>query len=418
MAQYNNSTQLNANWKEIYGESLDKLIPEQAVIAKKVKFESDNKTGDKHVYPVHLSHEHGVTYLGQNASVATLESHIAAFYKEAQIQPSETLLRSAISYNAADRMLSSKQSFKNWSSMLAKNMTNSLAKRNELDFLYGQTGIGTIGTVASASGTAATLTISDATWADAIWAGMETCTLDAFDSTLATQRSANAAFVISSVDFDNKQVSVTGNSTDIGNLAANDVFFFRGAYDATTHTAMAGIDKIVTNTGSLFNISAATYGLWKGNSYACGSAPLTVGKIFNGVSNAIARGLEGKVCVFVSPRSYANLNSDQSALRRYGGEKTGEAGFESLQFHSGNGVIEVVSHLYVKQGEAFGLPMDSMKRLGTTDITFKLPDAAAGGDVFLHIPDKSGYEIRARSSQAIFCTAPSRMVKWTGITNA
>lgn len=419
MAQYNTSSTLSALWKEIYGDSVDKLIPEASILGKKIKFETADKVGDKYVVPVMLSHEHGVTYLGQNAGVATLNNSVAASYAEAQVQPSETLLRAAISYNSADRMMSNKQAFLSWSQMLVENMTASLAKRLEIDYLYGQVGIGAVGSV-SASSTTAVITISDASWADGIWAGMEGASLDIFDTTLATKRTANAAAVISTVDFANKQITVTGNATDMGNVAATDKLFFYGSYAVTpTHYAMAGVDKIVTNSGSLFNISASTYGLWAGNSYSAGSAALTLGKIFNGVSQAVARGLQGKILVLVSPRTFANLNSDQSALRRYGVQSSkGENGFESLQFYSGNGAIEVVSHIYVKQGEAFGIPLDCMKRLGTSDITFKLPNAAAGGDIFLHIPDKSGYEVRCRASLALFCDKPSRMVKWTNITNA
>jgi hypothetical protein len=72
----------------------------------------------------------------------------------------------------------------------------------------------------------------------------------------------------------------------------------------------------------------------------------------------------------------------------------------------------------MKPDQAMGYAKKYLKRVGTTDITFKLKGAAAGGDVFQHLANSSGYEIRCRSDQAIFSTKPAWLVKWTGVTNS
>lgn len=415
----NTSSTLSALWYEIYGSDVDNVIPESSILSKAIPFRESEKVGDKFIQPVQLTHEHGFTYLGINAAVSTLLAAEAAVYAEAQVDPSSGILRAVISYSAADKMSSNKVAFMNWSEMLVRNMVSSHAKRNEIAYLYGQKGIGTVSAVSDSTGTNV-LTLSD--FSEGIWGGMEGATLDAYDATLATKQNSNAKYTVSAIDFDAGTVTVTGNATDTADLAANDVLFFEGANAGSgSFKEMAGVDKIVTNTGSLFNISAATYGLWKGVSQSAGTAALTLSKIFSGVAKAQARGMSGDYCVIVSPKTYANLNSDQAALRRYDSSyrySKNDSGSESLCFYTGAGKLEIKEHLYVKPTEAFGLPMKEMKRIGTTDITFKLPNAAANGEVFLHIPDKSGYEVRCRSELAIFCQKPAWMVKWTNITNA
>jgi hypothetical protein len=415
----NTSSTLGALWKEIYSDDINNVIPESAILGKMIPFRESEKVGDKFVMPVQLSHEQGFTYLGTNAAVSTLLAAEAAVYAESQIDPSSTILRSVISYNAADKMTSSKVAFVNWSEMLVKNMVASHAKRNEIAYLYGQRGIGTISAVSNSSGTN-TVTLSD--FCEAIWGGMEGATLDVFQSNLTSKRNSNAKVTVTAVSLENSTLTLVGNSTDTASFAAGDVLFFEGANAGSgTYKEMAGIDRIVTNTGSLFNISASTYGLWRGVTHSAGSAALTLGKIFSGVAKTQARGMSGDYVVLVHPRTYANLNSDQSALRSYDSSyrySKNDSGSSELCFYSGSGKIMVKEHLYVKPVEAFGVPVKEMLRIGTTDISFKLPHAAAGGDIFLHIPDKSGYEVRNRSELALFCQKPAHMVKFTNIVNA
>lgn len=420
MTQYNVASTLNGMYKDIFGDKIEKLIPETAILSKDVPFSEAQKIGEHFVFPVMLSHEHGVTYLGEDAGVSTLKDHVAAVYKEAQVDSSSTLLRSAISYSSADKMSSSKVAFINWAEMLFGNMTASLAKRNELDFLFGRQGLGTISGVSDSSGTN-TLTLAN-DFCAGLWAGMEGATLDAFDTVDGTKQNSNAKLVVSAVDFANKTVTVTGNSTDTAALAQGDILYFEGANAGSgTHNAMSGLDRIMSYSGSIFNISNSTYNLWKAQSYACGSAPLNLDKVFKGAAKAMALGAEGEYQVLVHPDTFSDLNSDESALRRHSSgyrQSKADAGFDELCFYNGSTKLTVKNHIYMKPNQAQGYPKKYLKRVGTTDITFKLKGAAAAGDVFQHLADKSGYEIRCRSDQAIFCTKPAWLVKWTGITNS
>jgi hypothetical protein len=193
------------------------------------------------------------------------------------------------------------------------------------------------------------------------------------------------------------------------------VIFNYGAFG----NEFAGLHTILTNTGTLFNISASSYTLWKSSQYPAGSASLSFAKISAAVSRAVEKGLDSEVMCFVNPRAWADLLSDQAALRRYDSSfKSSELenGSEGLRFYSQNGVIEIVPSIFVKQGYAYLVPMDEMLRIGSTDITFRRP--GQGDEFFRDLESAAGYELRAFTDQALFCSAPGKAVIITGIVNA
>ena len=75
-------------------------------------------------------------------------------------------------------------------------------------------------------------------------------------------------------------------------------------------------------------------------------------------------------------------------------------------FHSQNGAIKIVSSIYVKAGSAYILCMDEFMRVGSSDITFKQPGFE--GEFFRILNDSNGYELRAYTDQALFCSAPGK----------
>jgi hypothetical protein len=411
MAQYNTASTINAWVKEIYADSLVDLIPEGVKLVKAVKFQSGEKElGSSYIQPVALTHEHGFS-VGSGAF--SLNNHISATYGEAQIEGTNLLLRTAVAYDAMARASNSKKAFMKWSEQVIGNMTASFTKRLEVLHFYGGTGLGKVSAVSDSSGTN-TLTITDATWASGIWAGSEGCQLDAY--TGSTKRNSNAALVISAVDLAAKTITVTGNASDTAAIAATDDLYFYGFKGSEVN----GLDKIVTNTGTLYNISASTYALWKGSSYSAGSAALTFAKIQAAVALAVAKGLDGKVTVWVAPKTYANLNSDLAAFRKadssYRPEK-GQNGYEAICFYGVNGEIEVMPSIYVKEGEAFCAPMQKLKRIGSTDVTMRMPGQSED-QLVLQLPSNAGYEMRLFYDGNLFAEAPGHLVKITGITNS
>jgi hypothetical protein len=407
MAAQNTASTISAWLKEVYADKLDTLIPEGVRLVKMVKFsQGEKELGDKYIQPVALTHEFGFS-VGTGAF--TLKDAVAATYAEAQVEGKNLLLRTQVSYDAMAKASNSKKAFMKWSEQVVSNMTASFTKRLEVLHFYGGTSLGTVSAVNSN-----TLTITTATWASGIWAGAESAPLNAYDTASGGSRQDTAAagfMVISSVDLVARTITVD----DATGVAANDLIYFYGFYGSELN----GLDKICTNTGTLYNISASSYALWKGNSYSAGSAKLTFKKIQHAVALAVAKGLDEKVTVFCSPATYADLNSDLTSMQRLDQsykKSKGEQGVESISFYGPNGEIEIVPSIYVKEGEAFCVPLSKLKRLGSTDVTMRMPGQQED-QLVLQLGSSAGYEMRLFYDGNLFCERPAWLVKITSITN-
>lgn len=416
--------QLTGLFKEAYAPNIMNLVPEVAKIIKMVPFiERDKEEGNKYHQPVIVSNEHGFTYAAAQAGAFALNSSISLNMQDAQVEGSQILLRSALSYDAAAKASNSKKAFVKATELLVENMMESSAKRLEISCIYGRKGLGTAASSANASATSTVITMTTSKWATGIWSGSETAELQFYISnTTLVSSGADSIFTISAVNANARTITVTGTATGItaldADIAANpdDVdFYFRGSFGVE----MNGLDAIITNTGTLFNISATTYNLWAGNTFSAGSTSLTMGKILVAVSKAVQRGLNEKVTALLNPDTWANVNSDLAALRQYDGSyrrERAENGVENITFYHQNGAIELVSHNCIKEGEALIFPPKKVRRLGAQDISFKTPGRE--DEIFLHLPNNAGFELRTYTDQAIFIETPARTVKITDIVNA
>lgn len=404
MATSNTITTLNGLFKEIYADKLENLIPEGTKFMKKVPFSGRKKElGSLYHQPVILGLEHGVTYASATEDDFALEAAVSGVIKDAQVQGSQMMLRSRLGIAAASRAAGGEpKAFENATKFLVRNMARSLAKRVEINMFYGDVGLAS---VASIAGTDITVTTSE--WAPGIWAGAENMPIE-IRSTLGVLRgTAN----VTAVDMDTKKVSV--DVMPVG-VVATDVIWFKGAYGKEA----AGIHKILTNTGTLFNINAAQYNLFKGNELNIGGNPLSFARVEDAIARAVEKGLESDVCVFVNPKTWSDLLTEQAALRSYDSSYSSskaEAGHKEIVFYGQNGKVEIVPSIYVKEGYAYVLCMDEMLRVGSTDITFKRPDQ--GDTFFREMENSAGYELRAYSDQALFCFAPGKCSLVSGIVN-
>jgi hypothetical protein len=411
---------LNGLFKEVYGDDYIDLVPESAKIVKKVPFvPADKEEGNQYHQPVILSYEHGVTYAAADAGAFTLNAAVAMNMKDAQIKGTQMLLRSALPYDVAAKASSKgKKSFAKATELIVENMLESITKRLELSALYGQstTGIGNPTGSANVDATHTVITISLLTWSAGIWAGLENATIDVLDAGVVVN--VNGAVTIDSIDLDARTITVSAAAADITLIDAvtfttADAIVFRGGL-----AEMNGLDKIITNTGTLFNISAATYKLWKGNTYSSASAALTFGKVLIGLSAPVLRGLMEEATLYCNPKTFADLSDDLAALRMYDSSFSGnqlQMGTESIKYFTQAGVLEVVPHLFVKEGEAFIVPMKRVKRLGAQDVSFKTP--GRGDEIFTQLQDSAGFELRVYSDQAVFVECPAKCLKITNIVN-
>lgn len=411
MAGENTVATLNGLFKTVYADKLLDLVPDHCLLQKKIEFTgADKETGAFYAQPVNLSHESGFTYNGTAGGVVALKAPVNGVMKEAQVYGSELILRSQMSYGALSR--ASKQgpkAFKRASAWKIEDMNNSMRKRLEIAMLYGQKGVGTVSSLSSQD-----IILSAQGWAGGIWAGAEGTVIDVFQSDLETLRRGD--LTITAVNSDTRTLTVTGTTSGI---VDTDVIFFDGANaTAGAYNEMAGLQKIITNAGTLFNIAANTYSLWKGTSYDLNSSSLTLAKMQAALAKAVNKGLMEKVLLIVSPTTFGNLVSDQAALRVYGessGAKLSNGG-DALEFHGVSGKVEVMSHPFVKEGDAFAIPLDSVLRLGSVDLTFGVP--GFDEDFFTLVSGYNAVEVQCMADQAIFVEKPAHAVYFQEILNS
>lgn len=440
MASVVTTSQLDGFFKRVYGDDLEALVPEFAIVAKKIPFQKADKIGDSFRFPVKLTRSQGYTWNGAAGGVGsafTLNNPISLVTREANVTGSEFVLRERLSYGVVSRSGGKEESFGPALDEVVLDMTESAAFQREMCLLYGgsATGIGTFATFGAPAGAPpqSVTTLTAQSWAGGLWAQMQGAAIDCYQLAGGnyTKLNVGGGITVDAIDPDTRTLTLGEEvAGDLALVAAvvgvNPVHIYpKGAFGVagpvTTATGgnwFNGLDAILSNTGDLFGINAADYSLWRSNVYDAVAGPLDIGKLQNAISRANVRGLMEDVTVLTSQYSWTDLLNTLGSARRYNDKlptKEFESGSNSIKFYSTNGVMEIVPHPMVKAGDTFIVPMNRCMRIGSTDITFRLPDA--GPDRFVRqLTDQAGFEIRNYFDQGLIITHPARCVKITNIT--
>lgn len=427
MAGENTVAQLDGLFKEVYAPDLEKLYPENTEIADSLPFVADDaREGNKYHQPVVLARAQGYTLDSSGGTAFTLNAVQAATSKDAQINGAEFVLRESISYAAAARALkqkdsgSRKRAFVKATAYVLENMIESAAFVRELELLYGggtgtaSQGIGTVNSRTDDSGTSQTFDITLPTWADGIWAGMENAYVDVYDTTMATKRNSSGTMQVTAVDLDNRAITFLGTEAEMDNIVATDKIVLRGAKTAE----MVGLQTAAANTGTLWNISASTYGLWKASTYSAASGSMTFTKMLKALNKPAARGLKARYCFWTSTPTWTDMMNDLAALRRYSDRAKGSLtqGANGLQFEGQSGQIDIKHHPMMKGGISIGYAPKYAMRVGATDITFQLPGGKE--NFFRELNDNAGFELRCYWNQAPFIRRMATVAYVTNIVNS
>lgn len=416
------TTDYNGLFKETYGDKLIDLIPKESVITKTVEFTGNSQMlGNTYNQPVIVRSEQGFTYSRPNNGAFDINPPSTMKTQNAKVDGFQLLELCGIDYESFYRA-DNAASFMNATKMVMADALESFHRRLEVGNLYGQsaTGLGTIITSTNVNATSTTLGIVAATWASGLWAPLEGAGLDVYTS-VGVALNTVGPMVVSSIDIVGKTITVTGAAADVTAIDAGAVvdggfvrFYAKGTNGADE---AIGLEKILSNTGTLFGINAATYNLWKANTFAVSGA-LSLKKIQQAVAVAYNRGLDQDVELLVNPATWEQLSTEQVAYRMLDSSYSSREvvnGFDAIVFHSQNGRINVIAHKYVKEGEAFMLPLSECVRVGSTDVTFNIP-GTQNGQVFQQSPTQAGYQFRVYSMQQLLFTRPASGVLLTGIT--
>lgn len=419
-----NSTNLQGDFKEAYASEIENLIPQCAFIQQEVPFISrEKRTGNLFHLPVILTSSQGFTYGAVSSGALTLNDAISMNTQDAQIQGIQLCLQNQISFEAVAK--SKQNSFKSATKLVIDDSVESMRKRLELMFIYGGStgGLGLItqNSDSNVSATVTRITVAEGSWSAGIWSGLENAKVNFYYSTSTLVSSgADAIFTITSIDPDNRYLTITGTATGITALESAVTGqttvrpYFQGAFGVEA----TGIQAILANTGTLFNIDAATYSLWRSNLLPI-TGSLNYGRIQQAVAKCTVRGLDEDVVVLVNPMVYIDVSNQITALRRFTNaedNKTGKMGAsDSLTFYGPQGaMVKVVPHLFVKQGDAFVLPMKRVLRIGALDMSFSLLGNTSEENFLYPIPGTSAYFFYLYSLQALIIMTPARCAYISG----
>ncbi len=418
------STSLQGDFKEAYATKIENLIPQCAFIQQEVPFvPKQQRTGNLYHLPVIVTSAQGFTYGLVSSGALTLNNAVSMQTQDAQVQGVQLCLQNTISFEAVAK--SQQNSFETATKLVIDDSAESQRKRLELMFLYGQstTGLGTItqNSDSNISGTSTRITVEPGQWSAGIWSGLENAQFNFYYSTSTLVSSgADAIFTVTGVDPINRYLTVTGTATGITALETAVTGqttvrpYFLGAFGVEA----AGLEAILTNVGTLFNISAATYSLWRSNVITITGA-LNYGRIQQAVAQCTVRGLDEEVTVLVNPMAYIDVSNQITALRRFTNaedNKSGKmGGGETLSFYGPQGaMVKIQPHLFVKAGDCFIVPMKRLVRVGALDMSFSLLGNQSEQDFLYPIPGTSAYFFYLYSLQAIILMTPARAAFMTG----
>lgn len=424
---------LNGLYKEAYAEGIENLIPPSGKIRKMTDFvPSDRENGKSYNQPVIVSGEQGFTYALDSAGIYSLNDAVGMTMQNAVVPGNDIVLSSAVSYNDAAKGSNSVKAFKTTFGLKLENMMESAVKRLEIGYLYGQSGIAAMAQQTVATTDPLAIIVDAGAWATGIFAGAENAQVMFYVTSTNAYVDSGRSYTINKVDPATRTVYISagtqGTAGSLGTLetaieAGALTMFWYGASSGTTSgyasNEQAGLQKQITNSGSLFGIDAAQYNLWKGNPVTV-SGQLTMGKVLSAVAQAVQRGLDEKAVVLVNPATWANLASDLAALRMFDGsysKKQAANGSEELKYYGQNGELEIISYNLVKEGHCFIFPPNRVLRIGAQDLSFNTPGKSEE-EIFFQLPTQAGVGLRAYTNQAIFLETPARAVFISGITNA
>lgn len=416
MATTNTVSTMTGNFKNIYkGSFIDKL-PASSKLMREMSMSNSTAVGDYLAVPVELQHEHGITYAAPRSGRTTLLASNAGQSQQALVEGYQIFGRAEVDYEAMAKASSAgEKAFMAATRLVVKRLTRTGGKRSEMAILHGRRGWGTIESV-SGSGTTRTWVITAGTFIPACWAGSIAMTLDVFAANFTGSKvNSNAAVTITGVNLDSatRTLAVSGNATDLTNIVAGMQIF---PETSSPTNDMPGIDYTTRLTsGTLWNINATTYELWRGNTVSSSGAP-GFAKIIGGVQRAAELGLEDTTMAIVSPAYFTRLTEDFASLQKFDysyNAKKGDQGIEEIVFHGQTGLTRIVPHLYQKPEQVHIICMDEWQRVGAAELDFKFPE---GNSPFFPVPDVASHELRIYGNFAPFCEAPSHQVVLTGVT--
>ena len=419
------SVSLASNFKVRYG-AFQNPLPEDNSISDFAKFvKAEERPGKQLEFPIKVSHEHGVTH-DKTDSAFALEAAVDSVMKTAIVDGTNIMMVANIAYPIMARAKAgvsrgggSGGAFWKPIDYKVESLMVAAELYRELAIMYGpgpdSTALCNIGVTAAAAITGANLAagqvvrLTTASWAPGIWPQMIGGFVDIYESDGSTLRESEVE--VTAVGKTNCRLTLQkdGSTASVG---SGDILLVKLAHG----NSCIGVQPILENTGSMFNIDASVYPMWQAESFAVGGA-LTRAKIGQFASRLFPTGLKGGGKMFGGSAMFADLVEETSQLQQYTSntDSVKRQGADNLEYLTSIGKINVALHRYMKQGIAMFFARDVLKRVGSTDLTFSLDGTNEW--FYREMDNNAGCQIRIFTNQAPIVEIPWFCGILTGIAS-
>lgn len=341
--------------KEIYEPRIREQLQNHLKTSKRLEQTSEGVTsevGGKYViFPIHVRRNHGI---GARLEMEALPTAKNQGYARAQVDLAYLYGSIRLSGPTMELAQSNFQSFASILDQEVNGIQRDLAKDMNRQ-VYG-TSVGVLGSVTGVN-TAGLIPMTNTQYMEV---GMEVDVYNAAGDTLKT--TAAGATVTAVV----KNVSITIDETPTATVAG-DIVVRQGSLNRET----IGLEQIVSDTGTLYNINPSTETVWKSvvNDNSGVNRALSESLMITMVDDIHTNG-GNTTAIFTTlgvRRSYFNLLVQQ---RRYCDTKDFEGGFKGLAFTTDNGEIPLISDVDCQPNRMYFLNEKELKIYRESDWSF------------------------------------------------
>lgn len=368
---------IQALLKRRYGPYINP-IPSIETFAALAKFRTAERVGENYNFPVQLGLEHGVTH-NLDGTAFTLNSAVDSVVKNAQLDGATIMLIGNIPYDVVAKMSAGQEgSYMEAVDYKVSSMMEGGELYREIALLYGPgsgaTALTELAVInASVSGVdldpGQVVNITQATWSAGLWNHMVGALVDVYQADGATLRAADVTVqAVPDASINRLTLFKSGSAAVV---AATDKILARGAHAKSC----VGVQAILENQTTLFGIDAAVYPQWQAVQFSAGgaSSPMTVAKLAQLFSRLKNNGAKGGGTYLCSASQFAQFTDELDALDRYiQPMDIKQTGMSTLTIKSPIGPVTVQIHEYMKQGIAMFFCTGKARRIGATDLTYRL----------------------------------------------
>jgi hypothetical protein len=344
---------MKANFKEVYADGIAQIMPDHCILQKRTPFnEKPINPGKEYVQPVTTKRPQGWTFEVAGAGAFNINPAQAGETKDARISANQMILNDVIDIETAARATAdnSKAAFREATSYVVERMGEAARNQLETNLLWGQKELTQVLTAVTTL-----VTCKSQEYAPGIFIGCEDAPYEFFSADGNTQ-----AWRGEPLDDGPGREDARVRPRRRGSRRRR-----HGPHLPQGHVGRrngvgsskeaAGIMKILTNTGTIFNLDASKYNLWKSYSARPGRTPLDFFAWLKLNGKGVIKGLQSGALGICSVDSWNDMANDEAAFRRYNAnsrQSKVEVGVEEITYYGQAGSMSLRPHAMMKKGYA------------------------------------------------------------------